>query len=106
MTNQSTTNLEKIKKDFRLFVWVLWKHLNLPDPTPVQYDISKFLQHGPKRCMVSAFRGVGKSWLTSAFVVWVLLNDPDKKIMVVSASKDRADAFSVFVKRIIQEVDF
>ena len=106
MTNQSTTNLEKIKKDFRLFVWVLWKHLNLPDPTPVQYDIAKYLQNGPKRSMISAFRGVGKSWLTSAYVVWLLLNDPDLKIMVVSASKDRADAFSVFVKRIIAEVDF
>jgi hypothetical protein len=108
MTKQPSTkeNLERIKGDFRLFVYVLWKHLNLPDPTPIQYDISKFLQYGPKRCMVSAFRGVGKSWLTSAFVVWILLNDPDKKIMVVSASKDRADAFSVFVKRIIQEVDF
>ena len=55
--------------------------------------------------MVSAFRGVGKSWLTSAYVVWLLLNDPDIKILVVSASKDRADAFSVFVKRIIHEVD-
>jgi hypothetical protein len=98
--------LEEIKGDFRKFVYVLWKHLNLPDPTPVQYDISKFLQHGPKRSMISAFRGVGKSWLTSAYVVWLLLNDPDKKIMVVSASKDRADAFSVFVKRIIHEVDF
>lgn len=98
--------LEEIKGDFRKFVYVLWRHLNLPDPTPVQYDISKFLQHGPKRSMISAFRGVGKSWLTSAYVVWLLLNDPDKKIMVVSASKDRADAFSVFVKRIIHEVDF
>ena len=29
--------------------------------------------------MISAFRGVGKSWLTSAYVVWILLNDPDKK---------------------------
>lgn len=102
---QPSTNLEKIKGDFRLFTYVLWKHLNLPDPTPVQYDIAKYLQHGPKRSMVSAFRGVGKSWLTSAYVVWVLLNDPDKKIMVVSASKDRADAFSVFVKRIISELD-
>ena len=55
--------------------------------------------------MISAFRGVGKSWLTSAYVVWLLLNDPDLKIMVVSASKDRADAFSVFVKRIIAELD-
>jgi len=97
--------LAKIKGDFRNFVYVLWKHLSLPDPTPVQYDISRYLQHGPKRSMISAFRGVGKSWLTSAFVVWVLLNDPDKKVMVVSASKDRADAFSVFVKRIISELD-
>ena len=106
MANQpSTDNLNKIKKDFRLFVWVLWKHLNLPDPTPVQYDIAKYLQNGPKRSMISAFRGVGKSWLTSAYVVWLLLNDPDLKIMVVSASKDRADAFSVFVKRIIAELD-
>lgn len=102
----SQKKLEEVKGDFRKFVYVLWKHLNLPDPTPVQYDISKFLQHGPKRSMVSAFRGVGKSWLTSAYVVWLLLNDPDKKIMVVSASKDRSDAFSVFVKRIIHEVDF
>ena len=105
MKSQPSTNLEKIKGDFRLFTYVLWKHLNLPDPTPVQYDIAKFLQHGPKRSMISAFRGVGKSWLTSAYVVWILLNDPDKKIMVVSASKDRADAFSVFCKRIIQELD-
>jgi len=105
MTKQPSTNHEKIKGDFRLFTYVLWKHLNLPDPTPVQYDIAQFLQDGPKRSMISAFRGVGKSWLTSAYVVWILLNDPDKKIMVVSASKDRADAFSVFCKRIIAELD-
>ena len=27
--------------DFRKFLFVVWKHLNLPDPTPVQYDIAK-----------------------------------------------------------------
>ena len=100
-----STQLDAVKKDFRKFVFVLWKHLNLPDPTPVQYDIAKYLQNGPKRSMISAFRGVGKSWLTSAYVVWLLLNNPDTKIMVVSASKDRSDAFSVFVKRIIHELD-
>ena len=105
-SDTSSKQLSAIKKDFRKFVYVLWKHLNLPDPTPVQYDIAKYLQHGPKRCMISGFRGVGKSWLTSAYVVWLLLNDPEKKIMVVSASKERADAFSVFVKRIIHEIDF
>jgi hypothetical protein len=63
-----------------------------------------YLQHSPKRCIVEAFRGVGKSFITSAFVCWTLLNDPQKKILVVSASKERADAFSTFVKRLIQEV--
>jgi len=85
-------------------MFVVWKHLGLPDPTPVQYDIAHFLQHGPKRAIIEAFRGVGKSWITSAFVVWHLLRDPNCKIMVVSASKDRADAFSTFVKRLIHEL--
>ena len=90
--------------DFRNFAYVVWKHLGLPDPTPVQYDIASYLQHGPKRSVIQAFRGVGKSWLTSAFAVWLLLRDPQTKIEVVSASKDRADAFATFVKRLIHEL--
>lgn len=90
--------------DFRNFMFLVWKHLGLPDPTPVQYDIALFLQHGPKRAIIEAFRGVGKSWVTSAFVCWTLLRDPQLKIMVVSASKQRADDFSTFTKRLIAEM--
>lgn len=97
---------DKIKSDFRYFLYLIWKHLNLPDPTPVQYDISKYLQHGGKRTIIEAFRGIGKSWITSAFVVWKLYCDPQLKIMVVSASKERADQFSMFTKRLISEVEF
>lgn len=82
----------------------MWKHLRLPHPTPVQYDLAGYLQWGPKRCIVEAFRGAGKSWITSAFVLWLLLRDPQLKILVVSASKERADAFSVFTKRLIEEM--
>lgn len=85
-------------------MYLVWKTLNLPDPTPVQYDIAKYLQNSPKRAVIEAFRGVGKSWITSAFVCWILLNDPQKKILVVSASKERADAFASFVKRLINEM--
>lgn len=98
------TQEEKIKNDFRLFMWVIWKHLGLPDPTTIQYDIALYLHKGPKRRMVQAFRGVGKSWITAAFVLWRLYKNPEERILVVSASKDRADAFSVFVKRLIEEV--
>jgi len=94
----------RINEDFRVFAYIVWKHLNLPEPTRVQYDIAQYLQHGPRRSVIEAFRGVGKSWLTSAFVCWLLLNNPQLKILVVSASKERADAFSNFVKRLIHEI--
>lgn len=97
---------DPLKEDFRNFLFLIWKHLNLPPPTEVQYDIGSYLQHGPKRLVIEAFRGVGKSWITSAFVCWVLYCDPQTKILVVSASKERADAFSTFTKRLITEVPF
>ena len=96
---------DPIKKDFRKFLYIVWKTLNLPDPTPIQYDMGNYLQVGPRRCVVEAFRGIGKSWITSAYVVWLLYCDPQHKILVVSASKERADAFSTFTKRLINEID-
>jgi len=97
--------LDELKADFKKFVAYIWKHLLLPPPTPIQDDISDYLQRGPKRSVIEAFRGVGKSWITSVFVLWLLLRDPQLKVLVVSASKDRADAFSTFTKRLIAEVD-
>ena len=82
--------------DFRNLVFLAWKHLNLPDPTPIQYDIADYLQHGPRRLLVMAYRGVGKSWLTSVFACHQLLLNPSYNILVVSASKTRADDFSTF----------
>jgi hypothetical protein len=96
--------LAPIKADFRNFLYLAWKHLGLPEPTPEQYDIAYYLQHGPKKKMIMAFRGVGKSWIYGAFVCWRLLCNPDWKIMVVSASKPYADALSQFVKRLIDEM--
>ena len=78
--------------------------LNLPKPTRAQLAIAEYLQHGPKRLQISAFRGVGKSWISAAFVLWILFNDPDKKIMVVSASKERADNFTIFCQKLIIDI--
>ena len=95
--------LEEIR-DFRNFLYLSWGHLNLPDPTPIQYDIADYIQNGPKRRVVQAFRGVGKSWITSAYVCHQLLLDPSKNILVVSASKVRADDFSTFTLRMIMDM--
>jgi len=93
-------------KDFRNFLFLIWKHLNLPEPTAIQYEIADFMQHGPKRGIIEGFRGVGKSWICSAFVVHQLFLDPTKNILVVSASKTRADDFSTFTLRLIHEIPF
>ena len=70
---------DRLKTDFRYFLTAVWTHLNLPAPTRAQLCIAEYLQHGPKRLQIQAFRGVGKSWITAAFVLWTLFNDPDKK---------------------------
>tara|TARA_R110000782_G_scaffold68513_1_gene137835 strand:- start:1753 stop:3462 length:1710 start_codon:yes stop_codon:yes gene_type:complete len=96
---------KKIRSDFKVFVYYIHQHLGLPDPTPVQLNMTDYLQHGPKRSIIQAFRGVGKSHLTAGYVVWRLLKDPETKILVVSASKERADAFSTFCQRLIWELE-
>ena len=95
---------DRLKGDFRLFMFLIWKHLGLPDPTPLQYDIAQFMQHGPNKICIEAFRGCGKSFIAAAYVLWRLYKDPQKKILVVSASKNRADNFTTFALRLIQEM--
>ncbi|YP_009949123.1 terminase large subunit [Enterobacter phage EcpYZU01] len=92
----------KMKSDFVFFLFVLWRALSLPVPTRCQIDMAKKLSAGDnRRFILQAFRGIGKSFITCAFVVWKLWNNPDLKFMIVSASKERADANSIFIKRII-----
>lgn len=99
--------------DFKNFLAELWLHLDLRDtkddpspPTVVQKDIADYLQHGPRRIVIEAFRGVGKSYITAAFCIWVWLHDPQAKILVVSASQERADAFSTFIKQLLHDVSW
>ena len=95
--------VQALQDDFKLFLQALWVQLDLPSPTRAQYAIADYLQFGPKRLQIQAFRGVGKSWITGAFVLWTLFNDPEKKIMIISASKERADNMSIFLQKLIIE---
>lgn len=97
----------QLKEDFIAFLFVLWKALNLPNPTRCQIDMARELASGKRqRFILQAFRGIGKSFITCAFVVWLLWRNPQLKIMIVSASKERADANSIFIKNIINLLPF
>lgn len=99
------TREQLLAADFKNFLFAVWKFLGLPAPTPIQYEIADWLQYGPKRKMVQAFRGEGKSWITSAYVLWVLrYKDRNHKFEIVSASKARADDFTTFTKRLIADM--
>lgn len=105
MTNQTALE-DRLKASFPLFLSLVWKSLDLPRPTRAQIAIARYLQDGPKRLQIQAFRGLGKSWIAAAFTLWILFRDRDKKIMVVSASKQRADDFTIFCQKCLIEISW
>lgn len=105
--DQTNSILKDFYKDFPLFCNLVWRTLGLPPLTPIQTDIARTLQNPPSnRFILEGFRGVAKSFLTCAYVVWSLWRDPQIKVMVVSANKERADANAIFIKKIINELPF
>lgn len=135
-------NEDPVLADFRNLAFLVWDHLALPPPTPAQYDIAYFLQHGwagygqaedgtyfewfgpeevePDRTgctrlaepsvfredVLEAFRGIGKSYLTSAYVLWRLLRNPyTEKVLVISASGSKAKEFVSMTKTLLNTMD-
>ena len=105
--NWSDTDIAKAQKHFWAFVYIVWKSIGLPDPTPIQVDIAQYLQNPPSdRIVIQGFRGVAKSFLTCAYAVWRLWSNRDLKVLIISASRDRADDNARFVKSIIRTIPF
>ncbi len=99
-------NLEaRVKADFRLFLILLWRHLLGVDPAPAMLDMAGFLQHGPVRSVINAFRGFSKSWITGGYALWRLYVDAQQKILVVSGSLGRAMGTTQWCLSLIQTWD-
>lgn len=96
-------NADPLKADFRKFLFLVWEFLEFK-PTDLQYNMARWLQVGPKRAIVLAFRGAAKSWITAAFALWELYCDPQKKVLVVSGSAVRAVAFTNFCLTLIRSM--
>lgn len=103
----SDEDIQRAREEFWAFVYIVWASIALPPPTPIQIDIAQYLQRPPSdRVIIQGFRGVAKSFLTCAYAVWRLWQDRQLKVLIVSASADRADANARFIRRIIQTIDF
>lgn len=100
---------DPLKDDFRVFMTLIWRHLKLPDPTPLQLDIGWYIQnHGwngeVDRLIILAFRGAAKSWITGAYALWVIYRNPQLKVGVFSGSARRAANFVTWCLMLIREV--
>lgn len=96
---------DKLHEDFVFFANIIFKTtLQLGPLTNLQEDFCRTLQDEPTdRLFLSCFRGFGKSYLLSLFCIWKLYNDPDEKVVVVSASAPRAKDFVRFSKDVIKK---
>jgi hypothetical protein len=100
-------------EDFRVFLVMYWQFLKLPPPTRAQLLIAMQLQYGPRRDLILCFRGIGKSWITTAYVLWCILRhyhmaqvQTDLNILVVSQAKLKAIEFATMARRSIEEWSF
>ena len=73
-------------------------------PTPVQMQILDYLENGPKRRVIAAFRGCGKSTLSAMYILWRLYRNSEEKVLIVSASLSRAEAMSAWLLKTIGDV--
>ena len=89
------------------FTTYILRELSLADtPTKQQLGILDYLEHGPDRQIVTAYRGCGKSFLTSVYALWRLMQDPFReKILLVGATADKAIEISTFMLRLVRDVD-
>ena len=99
--------IAQLKGSFVAFLFVLWKALGLPKPTRAQIDMARKLEsRDTRRFILQGFRGIGKSWVACAFTVWLLWNNPQLKIMMVSASSGRAENNLKFIRSICALLPF
>lgn len=94
----------QLKSDFLKFLrYVFLEVFDLPEPSPCQYDIAKFLTSATpnNKKFVQAFRGVGKSYITCVYVVWRLWRNPYLKVIIASADQEGATLNASLIRQII-----
>ena len=71
--------INSLKQDFKLFLQALWGELGLPSPTRAQYAIADYLQNGPKRLQIQAFRELVRAGLLVLLFYGLYLMTPKER---------------------------
>ena len=99
--------IEKCKRNFKNFLYVVFQYINLPSPTEIQYAIADELQYKESDLILNGFRGVAKSTITGIYVAWLLFKDPvNTQIIYVGANQEEAKKFMKFTRGLFEIVPF
>jgi hypothetical protein len=90
---------------FRRYVWVYNRLQGRATPA-LHGDVARWLERGwlagDKRLLLMVFRNAGKSTLVGLFCAWILTENPDLRILILSAEQSLADKMARNVRRIIE----
>lgn len=104
------TFIDRLHDDFTFFMEAIWHDRNLAQYAPigwVERDILDWIQNGPTRQGILAWRGFGKTHLVTAGVAcWDLFRNPDSKILIVSKSEGEAKKTLRLIREWIDHVPF
>ncbi len=92
--------------DFGVFLTLWNANQNCQTPTihvKIAIWLQKCWEHGHKRLLLQAFRASGKSTLAAIFCAWILLKDPDSRILVLSAESLLATKMVRNIKKVIEK---
>lgn len=89
-------------KDFRAFaeLGMLYLGFKLSD---IQADIAEFMQKGNAKRMVQAQRGQAKSTLAALYCIWLMLQDPTSRVLIVSGGEKQASDIAKLIIRMVNQ---
>jgi len=96
----------RLANSFENFLYMVWRSLGLPEPTPLQYEVARWLQYGPMESTTMGFRGLSKTYIAVPFGLWCLYRNRDLKILLVSATGGFASRSSYFAFSMLTNFDW
>jgi len=93
--------LQEYYKEFEVFLEEVQREVYGWITTPIQFDIGRFLVRGGDNIMIQAQRGQAKTTITAVFAVWSLIQNPQCRILIMSAGSKKANEISKGIYNII-----
>ena len=106
-TAQLEKYLTRLHNSLPFFLTQLWQAVGLPGIAQHQLDMADWLQNGPSRRGVRAFRGASKTWVTIGFCLFRLFRNPQaERVTVISKSLQHSKDSLYLARRWIGVVPF